>query len=90
MWLQDFLPQDVPNIRIMTYGYDSELSNTADNSGMLDYRKALAQQLEVARNSSEVSWYIYYSPGAVLTRTRQDIDLSSSSAIHLVGYLYCR
>jgi hypothetical protein len=55
MWLKDFLPQDIPNIRIMTYGYNSELSNKTDKSGMLDYRKALAQQLEVARDSKEVS-----------------------------------
>jgi hypothetical protein len=25
MWLKDFLPQDVKNVRIMTYGYDSSL-----------------------------------------------------------------
>jgi hypothetical protein len=61
MWLKDFLPQDIPNIRIMTYGYNSELSNTTDSSGMLDYRKAFAQQLEVARDSNEVSWYINYN-----------------------------
>jgi hypothetical protein len=26
MWLRDFLPDDVPNARILTYGYDSQLT----------------------------------------------------------------
>ncbi|KAI5776307.1 hypothetical protein EDC01DRAFT_683096 [Geopyxis carbonaria] len=53
MWLQDFLPNDVKNIRVMTYGYDTEFFNSADNSAMVDFRKSFVQQLEVARNSDE-------------------------------------
>jgi hypothetical protein len=53
MWLQDFLPRDFKNIRIMSYGYNSNLSSDSNN-GLLDYRRNLVQQLENARSSDEV------------------------------------
>ena len=56
MWLQDFLPSDIQNIRIMTYGYNSTLvgPNTV-NDRMLEYRRNLVCQLENARSSYEVT-----------------------------------
>lgn len=57
MWLKDFLPNNIGNIRIMSYGYDTSLDNAsiADNSSMLDYRRGLVQQLRDARRSADVS-----------------------------------
>ncbi|KAF8534239.1 hypothetical protein BDD12DRAFT_757301, partial [Trichophaea hybrida] len=52
MWLQDFLPQDFNNIRIMFYGYNSSLGSDSNN-GLLDFRRHLIQQLENARSSDE-------------------------------------
>ncbi|KAA8896070.1 hypothetical protein FN846DRAFT_801292 [Sphaerosporella brunnea] len=49
MWLQDFLPFDVRGVRVMTYGYDTNLASTIDNSSILDLRRAFVQQLENAR-----------------------------------------
>ncbi len=54
MWLRDFLPRDVKNIRIMTYGYDTNLTDYEDNSTILDYRRTLVEQLGNARRSEEV------------------------------------
>jgi hypothetical protein len=54
MWLQDFLPRDVKNVRIMIYGYNSRLDDYSDTNTMLDYRRNLIQQLENARSSREV------------------------------------
>jgi hypothetical protein len=53
MWLQDFLPQDFKNVRIMSYGYNSNLDSDS-NTGLLDFRRHLVQQLENARSSNEV------------------------------------
>jgi hypothetical protein len=53
MWLQDFLPKDFKNVRIMSYGYNSSLDSDANN-GLLDFRRHLVQQLENARNFDEV------------------------------------
>jgi len=55
MWLQDFLPHDIKNVRIMTYGYNTKLvGNTLDHT-MLDYGRDMIQQLEVVRGSLEVT-----------------------------------
>jgi len=56
MWLKDFLPYDIPNIRIMTYGYDSSLvGNSKTESTLLDYEQNFTLEIENARNSVPVS-----------------------------------
>jgi len=54
MWLQDFLPNNIKGIRIMTYGYNTELvgANT-QASRLLDHRRDLIQQVQSARSSPE-------------------------------------
>jgi len=55
MWLKDFLAHDVPNIRILSYGYDSSLlgHGKAENR-LLDYQRLLIQDIENARSSVKV------------------------------------
>ena len=53
MWLQDFLPKDIKGIKIMTYGYNTELVG-ANTGRLLDHRRDLIQQIESARISPEV------------------------------------
>jgi hypothetical protein len=56
MWLKDFLPHDVENIRIMSYGYDSRLiGHGKANNRLLDYKRGFLQDIENARSSTEVS-----------------------------------
>jgi len=55
MWLQDFLPNDIMNIRIMTYGYDSRLIGPGGGSmRMSDYSAHFIEQLKNSRRSAEV------------------------------------
>lgn len=55
MWLKDFLPKDVKNIRIMTYGYDSSIvGSDQSDARMTDYRRNFIEQLENSRTSAEV------------------------------------
>jgi len=55
MWLKDFLPKHIKNIRIMTYGYNSSLvEDTKSTLRLADYRSNFIQQLENARSSAEV------------------------------------
>lgn len=50
MWLQDMLPLDIQNVRIMSYGYDSSLvGQTKAGNKLLDYKRHFIQQLENAR-----------------------------------------
>jgi hypothetical protein len=56
MWLRDFLPQDLENLRIMTYGYNSSLKDLkkASEETMVDYRREFITALEDVRGTEEV------------------------------------
>lgn len=54
MWLKDFLPEDVQNVRILTYGYESRLDKTTTMSRLLDYRRAFLREVVDSRGSVEV------------------------------------
>jgi hypothetical protein len=55
MWLQDFLPNNIKGIRIMTYGYNTELVGASTQAGrLLDHRRDLIQQMQSARSSPQV------------------------------------
>jgi hypothetical protein len=61
MWLKDFLPEDVKNIRVMIYGYDSSLTGPArSDTRLLDYRRNFVQQLQNSRSSVEVCRHYYF------------------------------
>jgi hypothetical protein len=53
MWLQDFLPKNIKDIRIMTYGYNTELVG-ANTGRLLDHRRDLIQQIQIVRRSLKV------------------------------------
>ncbi|KAA8908651.1 hypothetical protein FN846DRAFT_777136, partial [Sphaerosporella brunnea] len=53
MWLHDFLPWDVPNVRVLTYGYNVDLTRT--NNFATEYLREFICELERTRNSPEVS-----------------------------------
>ena len=55
MWLQDFLPKDIKNIRITTYGYNTRLTkNSLDMSRLEDHKRHLISQLEIVRYEDKV------------------------------------
>jgi hypothetical protein len=57
MWLKDFLPNDIKNIRIMTYGYDSRIikcSGSNPSSSLSDYRGSFIEELHKSRASKEL------------------------------------
>lgn len=60
MWLKDFLPQDFPNVRVLTYGYDTNLSRPRNQTSysMLDHRRDLTEQIENVRRGQEVGQLI--------------------------------
>jgi hypothetical protein len=54
MWLKDFLPYDVQNIRIMSYGYDSSLEHRKAENRLLDYQRLFIQDIENSRTLVKV------------------------------------
>jgi hypothetical protein len=54
MWLKDFLPDDVKDIRIMSYIFNSGLYDDTINIDFLDHRRDFLQMLGNARRSAPV------------------------------------
>jgi hypothetical protein len=55
MWLKDFLPNDVKRIRILSYGYNTQLVENPIDEDILDYRRRFLQMLKNARRTTEVT-----------------------------------
>jgi len=55
MWLRDFLPVDIPNIRVMIYGYPSKLQGSTSRARLHDYTTSFLEALQSARNTAEVN-----------------------------------
>ncbi|KAI5793638.1 hypothetical protein FPQ18DRAFT_172068 [Pyronema domesticum] len=69
MWLHDFLPREIQNARIMTYGYNSSFSKlNANSSNLYDYANDALQQIEKVRslNKSRPIVFIGHSLGCIL------------------------
>ena len=57
MWLQDLLPQRVPNTRILTFGYDADTLKLSQVSHLTlnDHATSLIAELLRVRRDPEVS-----------------------------------
>lgn len=54
MWLQDFLPQEFKNVRILSYGYNSALVGNIEDDDIEDYRSAFLQRILSSRRDVRV------------------------------------
>jgi hypothetical protein len=54
MWLRDFLPESVPNARILTYGYDTKLPGSQSTASILELSKKLLESVKTIRSQQEV------------------------------------
>jgi len=50
-WLEDYLPKDLPNTRIMTFGYNSQIF-TSSKGHVNDFAEQLLQHLTSIRRST--------------------------------------
>jgi len=53
MWLKDLLPRDAKGIRIMSYGYNTNLIGDTVDDVFLDYRRHFIHMLVNSRSSAE-------------------------------------
>lgn len=70
MWLQNHLPKDIKNIRVLTYGYNSDLIGDTMEDTILDLRSNLFTHLLNARKTAQVFILYVYSIRVQLTRVR--------------------
>ncbi|KAF8249223.1 hypothetical protein K440DRAFT_544459 [Wilcoxina mikolae CBS 423.85] len=54
MWLMEFLPQDIKNVRIITYGYDTNLSRRSrpGTKRLVDHQLDCIGKLNTARTTA--------------------------------------
>jgi hypothetical protein len=67
-WLKDFLPQQIPDARIMTFGYNAAAAFGQSTSDVIDHTKSLLSSLVDKREESEVH------VGHSLQGTIRDVD----------------
>jgi hypothetical protein len=53
MWLKDLLPSDLPNARILTYGYDTDTRSLTYTSTQNIFRHAEAIVADLTRQRTE-------------------------------------
>ena len=53
-WLKDFLPQQINDARIMTFGYNAAAAFGQSTSGVIDHAKGLLSSLVDKREESKV------------------------------------
>ena len=53
-WLKDFLPQQIPDARIMTFGYNAAAAFGQSTAEVIDYAKSLLSSLVDKREEPEV------------------------------------
>ena len=56
MWLRDSLPKDLPNLRVLLYGYESGLDGSDSNQNVSVIAGSFIGHLRAIRPLSEVSW----------------------------------
>jgi hypothetical protein len=49
LWLRDFLPADLPGVRIFTYGYNSTFVFSRETGTLRDYARALLEDIRSER-----------------------------------------
>ncbi|KAK5989711.1 Ankyrin repeat domain-containing protein 6 [Cladobotryum mycophilum] len=69
MWLREFLVNDLPNCRTMTYGYNSKLSSHGVNE-IMDYSRGLIEELKKIRKTEKLRqrpiFFIAHSFGGLI------------------------
>lgn len=55
VWLRDYLPDDVPNIRVLLYGYDTSLVGSDSKDSIEDLGSRFLESIKAFRGTS-VRW----------------------------------
>lgn len=79
MWLRDFLPKDLPHVRVLTYGYNSQLKTASSRNILGDHVRMFKQRLITLPGSATVSCSGLESRHEL---TNEDSESSSSNCFY--------
>lgn len=57
LWLRDFLPNDLPGIRVFSFGYAAEVVWSLSTGDFDVYSRSLLEELKAQRRGDEVSYF---------------------------------
>jgi hypothetical protein len=66
-WLKDFLPKQIPDARVMTFGYNAVAAFGKSTAEVIDHAKSLLTSLVDEREDSEVHNLTDQSVDVILT-----------------------
>ncbi len=85
LWLRDFLPADIPEARIMTFGYDSAVAFSKSVAKIEDKALELLNHLSAKRSlaahagPSKPTVFICHSLGGIVVKKRSFLHMNASS-----------
>jgi CMP-2-keto-3-deoxyoctulosonic acid synthetase len=60
MWLRDYLREDLPQLRTMTYGYNSNLqAHNVDT--IMDYGLGFMEEIKKVRKTEDVRFFLIFA-----------------------------
>ncbi|KAL9091410.1 MAG: hypothetical protein Q9165_004796 [Trypethelium subeluteriae] len=90
MWLRDFLPKDLKNIRVLIYGYNSQLREAHSRSLLGDHVRMFKQRLLTLSPSDRVQHrpiiFIGHSLGCLLIKKALVEIIGSPTARHISNF----
>lgn len=66
LWLRDFLPEAIPNSRIMSYGYNSAAAFSLSTASIDDFATDLLNRIRGKRQHEDVSSFVQRDVGQIL------------------------
>ncbi|KAH7016248.1 ankyrin repeat-containing protein, partial [Microdochium trichocladiopsis] len=98
VWLRDFLPKDVSNIRVLIYGYDTKLPGSLSKQSIRDLGRTLLEQINAFRGNDGTARrpiiFIGHSLGGLLIKEalirarRPSNDVNSDLSKACYGLLF--
>ncbi|SPO07348.1 uncharacterized protein DNG_10042 [Cephalotrichum gorgonifer] len=84
LWLEDFLPATIPNVRVMTYGYDSGLAFSRSKAGIENFALDLLNRLRMMRTSEKEEdrplIFVAHSLGGIVVK--KALILANEAAVY--------
>lgn len=69
MWLRDFLKDDIANIRVLLYGYESKVDNSRSAQTIEDIARSCLEMIVQFRKATDVSWLQIFPHAGVQSLT---------------------
>lgn len=79
-WLTEFLPEELPNARIMTYGYDSRWHRNAPVITMFDIANSFMKNLDDQRTVNRLLSLVY-----ILLNTLRETHKSAPLSLSVIA-----